>query len=132
MNILLDTHILLWTLTGSVKLPQQARDIVSDSNNNIYYSIASIWEVEIKNSIGKMPISGENLASYCKQAGFQLLGIQESHIFCLKTLKRDKTAPRHNDPFDKIMLAQAKSGDFKFITHDVLISQYQEPCIIFV
>jgi PIN domain nuclease of toxin-antitoxin system len=130
MNILLDTHILLWTLTGDQRLPQQAIDIISDMNNKIYYSIASVWEVEIKNGIGKMPISGEMLVDYCKQSGFSLLGIKEQHIFRLKTLNRDINAPKHNDPFDRIMLAQAKTENFKFITHDMLIEQYNEPCVI--
>jgi PIN domain nuclease of toxin-antitoxin system len=132
MNILLDTHILLWVLTGSDKLPQKAIDIISDGNNEIYYSIASVWEVEIKNSIGKMPISGEELVDYCRQAGFKLLEIKELHVFRLKTLNRDETAPKHNDPFDRIMLAQAKTENYKFITHDTLISQYNEPCIIWL
>ena len=69
-------------------------------NNLVYYSIASIWEIEIKNSIGKMPISGEDLAKYCKKAGFILLEIKESHIFALKSLRRSENAPKHNDPFD--------------------------------
>jgi PIN domain nuclease of toxin-antitoxin system len=50
----------------------------------------------------------------------------------LKTLNRDETAPKHNDPFDRIMLAQAKTENYKFITHDTLISQYNEPCIIWL
>jgi PIN domain nuclease of toxin-antitoxin system len=70
------------------------------------------------------------LVDYCKQSGFYLLEIKEEHIFQLKTLKRDENAPKHNDPFDRIMLAQAKMENFKFITHDMLIEQYNEPCVI--
>jgi PIN domain nuclease of toxin-antitoxin system len=62
MNILLDTHILLWALTENQNLPQQAIGIISDMNNKIYYSIASVWETEIKSGIGKMPISGGNVS----------------------------------------------------------------------
>ena len=130
MNILLDTHILLWTLTRDNKLPQHAIDLIADENNKIYYSIASIWEVEIKNSLGKIAITGEELAWYCKEAGFELMQIREAHIFKLKTLKRDENAPKHNDPFDRIMLAQSKEDDCKFITHDSLIPFYNEPCVI--
>ena len=130
MNILLDTHILLWALTGDSKLPQLANDLISDNNNLVYYSIASIWEIEIKNSIGKMPISGEDLAKYCKKAGFTLLEIKEPHIFALKSLKRSENAPKHNDPFDRIMLSQDKTENYKFITHDSLIPYYNEPCVI--
>jgi PIN domain nuclease of toxin-antitoxin system len=129
MNVLLDTHILLWALTESPKLPQQALDIIADDKNNIYYSLASVWEVEIKYSLGKMPISGEELSNYCRESGFRLLEIKESHIFSLKTLKREET-PKHNDPFDRIMLAQAKVEGVNFLTHDHLISQYNEPCVV--
>ena len=94
------------------------------------YSIASIWEVEIKNSLGKIAITGEDLAKYCREAGFELVQIKEPHIFNLRTLKRDESAPKHNDPFDKIMLAQSKTDDYRFITHDSLIPYYNEPCII--
>lgn len=90
------------------------------------FSIASIWEVEIKNSLGKIAITGEELAEYCKEAGFELLQIREAHIFKLKTLKREKNAPKHNDPFDRIMLAQSKEDDCKFITHDSLVPFYNE------
>lgn len=132
MNILLDTHILLWTLICDDKLPQQAIDLIADEKNKIYYSIASIWEVEIKNSLGKIGITGEELAKYCKEAGFKLMQIRETHIFKLQTLKRDENAPKHNDPFDRIMLAQAKEDDCKFITHDLLMPFYNEPCVISV
>lgn len=54
----------------------------------------------------------------------------DTHIFKLKTLKRDESAPKHNDPFDRIMLAQSKEDDYKFITHDSLIPFYNEPCVI--
>ncbi len=64
MNILLDTHILLWALTRDQRLPQQAIDLITDENNKIYYSIASIWEVEIKSSLGKIAITGEELPFY--------------------------------------------------------------------
>lgn len=133
MNILLDTHILLWTLTGDEKLPEHAIAMIDDAaDNNIYYSIASVWETEIKKSLGKLPISGQQLSEYCQQAGFVMLPIEERHIFSLSSLDRDVSLPRHNDPFDRIMLAQAKVEGYKFITHDALISGYNEECIVYV
>lgn len=104
--------------------------MIADENNKIYYSIASIWEVEIKNSLGKIAITGEELAGYCQAAGFELMQIKEEHIFKLKTLRREESAPKHNDPFDRIMLAQSKEDNCKFITHDSLIPFYNEPCVI--
>lgn len=130
MNILLDTHILLWAITADEKLPIEIFEMITDANNEIYYSIASIWETEIKNTLGKMPITGENLSDYCKKSGFRLLSIEEKHIFALKTLVREESAPKHNDPFDRIMLAQAKVEKYKFVTHDTLIPYYNEECVI--
>lgn len=133
MNILLDTHILLWTLTGDSRLPGTAAGMIDDfEKNTIFYSIASIWETEIKNSLGKLPVSGRELSDYCRQAEFELLPIEEKHIFTLSSLKRDSALPKHNDPFDRIMLAQAKAEGYQFLTHDVLITGYQENCVIFV
>lgn len=104
--------------------------MIADKNNKIYYSIASIWEVEIKNSLGKIAITGEDLSKYCKEAGFELMQIRETHIFKLKTLKREESGSKHNDPFDRIMLAQSKEDNCKFITHDLSIQFYNEPCVI--
>ena len=98
MNILLDTHILLWTLTRDNQLLQRAIELITNEKNKIYYGIASIWEVEIKHSLGKIAITGEELADYCKEAGFELMQIREAHIFKLNTLKREKNAPKHNEP----------------------------------
>lgn len=132
MDIILDTHILLWALTGDERLPEQSIKLIEDMNNKIFYSIASIWEIEIKYSLGKMPISGEQFSLFCKEAGFEMISIKEQHIFSLKTLKREKHAPKHNDPFDRIMLAQAKTENYKFLTHDTLIPYYNEECVISV
>lgn len=132
MKILLDTHILLWALTHDNKLPPQAIALIADKTHKIYYSIASIWEVEIKHSLGKIAVTGEEVAGYCKEAGFELMQIREAHIFKLKTLQRNEDAPKHSDPFDRIMLSQAKEDDCKFITHDSLMSFYNEPCVITV
>ncbi|MBR1599364.1 MAG: type II toxin-antitoxin system VapC family toxin [Lachnospiraceae bacterium] len=101
-------------------------------NNTVFYSIASVWETEIKNSLGKLPISGQQLSEYCRETGFKLLSVEEKHIFALNSLERDLSLPKHNDPFDRIMLAQAKVEGYNFITHDSLVAGYNEKCIVFV
>ncbi len=134
MKFLLDTHILLWALTGDAKLPQSAQDIISDMNNEIFYSSASVWEVAIKhaNHPDIMPVSAKMLSEYCQTAGYQMLPITDDHVFSLDTLYRSKNAPRHNDPFDRIMIAQAKAEELRFITHDALLPYYNEDCIMWV
>ena len=85
MNILLDTHILLWALSNDVRLPEKARKLIEDENNEIYYSIISLWEVEIKHLThpDAMPVSAKKLTEYCVQSGFQKISIEERHIYAM-------------------------------------------------
>ena len=134
MKLLLDTHILLWALTDDRRLPQSARSMILDPKNIIYYSVASLWEVSIKHSIHPetIPFSGKELDDYCRAAGYRELSVTAPHVFALETLARAETAPKHNDPFDRIMLAQAKAENMRFVTHDHLIPHYNEPCVEYV
>ena len=134
MNILLDTHIILWALKDDSQLPAKAREIIDDLDNRIFYSTASIWEVEIKHHARpeKIKISGAELSELCQKAGFEMLPIVDEHVKALASLKRPDDAPAHNDPFDRIMLSQAKSEGMRFVTHDSLIPQYNEENVISV
>lgn len=134
MKFLLDTHIVLWALTDSEKLPQQAREIIANEQNEILFSLVSAWEVAIKHSIhpNQIPVSETDFIKYCNQAGYKLLSLEEKHILTLHTLCHRENAPKHNDPFDKMLLSQAKAEDIKFITHDSLIPYYDEPCVLSV
>ena len=132
MKILLDTHILLWTITNDFKLSQQARKLIENPANEIYYSIISVWEVQLKHLVHPeaMPVDGAIFANYCKASGFLSLPVREQHIFSLSKLKRDATAPPHKDPFDKLLICQALEENMLFITHDSLLTGYGLPCII--
>ena len=134
MNVLLDTHILLWTLSNDVRLPEKARKLIEDENNEIYYSIISLWEVEIKHLThpDAMPVSAKQLTEYCVQSGFQKISIEESHIYAMADLKREKDALSHKDPFDRILICQASTENMIFVTHDSLIGGYNAPCILIV
>ena len=134
MNVLLDTHIILWALKNDPQLPAKAKNVIDDLGNNIFYSTAAIWEIEIKHNArpDKIKINGEELSELCRKAGYEMLPIMDGHVKALAGLKRPADAPTHNDPFDKIMLAQAKSEGFSFLTHDSLILQYNEACVISV
>ena len=90
MRILLDTHILLWTLSNDRRLPEKARKLIENEENEIYYSIISLWEVEIKRLIhpDAMPVSAKELSEYCGQAEFRKVSIKEEHIFAMEGLKR--------------------------------------------
>ncbi len=79
-----------------------------------------------------MRYSEDYSAEECDKHGYCVLPIENKHVSALATLKRGEDAPAHNDPFDRIMLAQAKAEDMAFVTHDSLIPFYNEDCIIFV
>lgn len=134
MRILLDTHILLWALAGSDKLSPKAQEMILSKDNEIFYSTAAVWEVSIKHSIHpeNMPVSGKELSEYCQKAGYEMLSVRDEHVYALETLMRLDDAPRHNDPFDRIMVAQAKSEEMLLLTHDSLIPYYNEKCIVLV
>lgn len=120
MNLLLDTHIIVCTVTYSSELPRHARTLLENPENTIYYSIASIWEIVVKHAAHSedFPYTGSQLAEACQKADFLLLEGKLDHILTIDTLEYPKDAPRHKDPFDKLLLAQAKSENMFFVTHD--------------
>lgn len=134
MRILLDTHILLWALSNDSKLPEKARELIENEENEIYYSVISLWEVEIKHLSHPdiMPVSAEEIFEYCEQSGYKQITIKENHIFTMKGLKREKNIPPHKDPFDRMLICQADAEKMIFITHDSLIHDYNKSCILFV
>ncbi len=129
-EILLDTHMILWAMLEDSRLNNKMRDIIMNPENTIYYSIASMWEVQIKYARKKMPISGIEFMHYCEQSGYHKLPIDDLHVVELAGLERDESAPYHNDPFDRILLSQAKAEGFSFLTHDSLFRGYNEPCLV--
>ncbi len=134
MKILLDTHIAIWSVLDSEKLSDKAREIILDTDNEIYYSAASVWEITIKHMAHPeiFLFSGAHLEKGCEENGFQSLPIYNKHAAELETLVRPQNAPPHKDPFDRMLLAQAKSEGMKFLTHDTLIPYYNEPFVISV
>ena len=126
MDFLFDTHLLLWTLEGSEKLPKKAFEVLMNPKNQIFYSVASMWEVSIKNEKKKLNISGTEFMHYCEQAGYKKLPIDEKHILALETLEKKENSPEHNDPFDRILLSQAKSETIQLLTCDKSFLFYNE------
>lgn len=132
MKILLDTHIILWALDDNPKLSLEARALIMNEKNDIYYSTASIWETAIKymSKPDKIWIGGSKLSKLCRQMDYRMLPIEDRHVAALETLVC--SSQDHNDPFDRIMIAQAKADRLKFVTHDYKISFYGEHCILHV
>lgn len=121
MNYLIDTHALIWYAEGDKQLPSRIKDLIVDRNNTVYYSHASIWEMAIKISIDKLAVQITLPAweALLLANGFTLLPLQFKHFEHLLSLPF-----HHNDPFDRLLLAQALAEDFIIITHDKQFSKY--------
>ena len=106
VTLLLDTHIFLWWLFDDPRLPQQIRGVVSDPDNQVFVSSASVWEIATKYRLGKLPEAekvAKNVSIWIEKAGFQSLAISPEHA----QLAGDWELP-HRDPFDRMLAAQAK------------------------
>ncbi len=132
MNLLLDTHIALWALSNDPRLSAKARKMLLDPGNTFYVSAVSVWEVLLKHSKNpiNLEISATEFSQYCQAAGFHTLALTDEHIWTVETLQRSADAKAHNDPFDRLLLAQAKAEHYFFLTHDSLIPGYEESCVI--
>ena len=133
MKILLDTHILIWLHLNDKRLSEKARQIILDLHNKVFYSSVNIWEAQIKHL--KHPkdfqFSGEALDILSAQANLTCLYVKPAHCIVLKTLSFPVSAPvPHNDPFDRILICQAKVENMLLLTHDDSISYYNESCIL--
>ena len=133
MKLLLDTHILLWTIANDSNLPLLARKLIGDESNSIFFSSISAWDVELKHEKHpqKMTIDGKTMADYAIASGFHQIDIGLNEINLLHTLQRRDNTPEHLDPFDRIMICQAAANGMLFLTSDTRISEYTDPCILF-
>lgn len=134
MNLLLDTHIAIWALNDDSALSEKARKLILNPDNTIYYSAVSVWEVLLKHARRpeRIPFDEADFSEGCREAGFIPLGLDDKHILAVRTLSRPEGLKEHNDPFDRLLLAQAKVENLLFLTHDELIPGYGEPCVISV
>ncbi len=134
MKYLLDTHIIIWALEDNDKLPKEAKDIILNEENEVYYSTASIWETTIKKMARPhdINITGSKMSELCRASGFLMMPIFDRHIKSLESLKRSRKSPEHKDPFDKMLLSQAKSEEMILLTHDSRIAGYEEDCVMMV
>ena len=134
MKILCDTHIIIWYLTGDNRLSQKARELIDDESNEIFYSLVSVWEVAIKHGRKpeKLTLSSQDFVSFCNEQNFMEYPLHQNHIFTVDTLTRPANVPEHHDPFDRLLVSQAKADGLTFMTHDSLISFYNETCVLMV
>jgi PIN domain nuclease of toxin-antitoxin system len=130
MRLLLDTHIALWAIANSPHLSAKARELVSDEDNEIYVSAASVWEIAIKHplrrsSAGDFNISASDAVLEFAAAGYALISITAEHG------RRVETLPlHHGDPFDRLLIAQALAEPLRLLTHDQVLAHYSDTVLV--
>lgn len=127
MNLLIDTHVLIWLLAASPHLPDHIRNTLADRRHTLYLSIASTWEMAIKVGLGKLDLPPNLLAwlpGELDAAGIRLLPIELEHALGVETLPH-----HHRDPFDRVMIAQALADGMTIVTADHEFAQYDVPIL---
>jgi PIN domain nuclease of toxin-antitoxin system len=122
MKLLLDTHVFLWFRNAPDKLPAHVLAYYENIDNDIFLSMASVWEMQIKNQLGKLELDlplNELIEQQCLNNGLQILGIETCHIYALQNLP-----PYHNDPFDRLIIAQAQFENLQLVSADAVFNRY--------
>ena len=122
MQVLLDTNAFLWWVTNDQKLSSTARNIISDTQNDIFFSIVSAWEIVIKSQIGKLPLPDPPeiyIPSRLSYYGFKTLSIKMKDVLQIGNLNN-----HHNDPFDRLLIAQSQIRNLPIITADIKFRFY--------
>lgn len=120
MNLLLDTHVLLWWLKDPRKLAEQASAAIRDPGNLVYYSAANIWEISIKSALGKLPLlSRDEMEGALAADEIRALPVSPTHAWGVSELPL-----HHGDPFDRMLISQSRSESLRLVTKDPLMKPY--------
>ena len=122
MKLLLDTHTFIWFSEGDKALSKTAHSLLADTGNELYLSLVSVWEIQIKSQLGKLTLNSslpQTITAQQSNNGIQLLPIELNHILNLSNLPHI-----HRDPFDRLLIAQAQVESMILLTRDINIQQY--------
>lgn len=120
MRLSLDTHILLWAVTGDVRLPAELSALLTDLDNEVHVSAVCVWEAAIKAGLGRLPgLDVHDLVDAIRQSGFSELSVSARHAAGVVELD-----PLHRDPFDRLLVAQALEEDLTLVTLDEELRRY--------
>lgn len=117
-RFLLDSQVVLWWLDGAERLAERAVAAISSADNEVVVSVASIWELSIKESLGTLKIDGD-LRQHLREQWFQELPVTGQHAVEVRGLPW-----HHRDPFDRLLVAQARCEDLTLVTSDRVLSEY--------
>ncbi len=123
MNLLLDTHVLLWWLDDYPALSEKTREAIADPQNLVLISAAVIWEIRIKEALGKLKIP-PNFRNVLHRQPMEMLDITADHAYAVGDLPT-----YHSDPFDRMLIAQAKVERLTLVSHDLHLKKYKIPFI---
>ncbi len=123
MNLLLDTHVLIWAFENNPTLSTTAREAIVDGNNRVFVSAVSVWEIGIKKTLGKLD-TPDDLLDLVKQHRFTELAINFEHANYAGSLPNI-----HKDPFDRMLVAQAVIEKLILVTRDGFIPKYDVKCL---
>jgi len=124
VKLLLDTHVLLWWLADAPELSPTARERIADRSNFVMVSAASIWEIRIKESIGKLSLPTD-FEALVRRESFEWLSITAEHAHATRELPL-----HHRDPFDRLLIAQARCEGVALLTHDRGLSVYDVEVVV--
>jgi len=119
LRLLLDTHALLWWLSGDARIESRAEDLISDPANDIFVSTASLWEIVVKVRIGKLEAGIGDILAAIDAQGFEMLDIRPDHLDELARLPM-----HHRDPFDHLLIAQAIAERLTLLSDDRHVPAY--------
>lgn len=123
MNLLLDTHALLWWLDDHPSMSKKAKVSISDGMNSVFVSAAVIWEIEIKKALGKLRIPSD-FREVLSHQFFEMLPVTVEHAYEVGSLPSF-----HRDPFDRMVIAQARVEGFTVVTRDTVFRRYGIPIL---
>ena len=122
MRLLLDTHIFLWLNSDSEQLPPPVFDACANTSNQLFLSLVSTWEIQIKQQLGKLHLGNklsDLVETQIEQNGLNILPVTLEHIYALNDLPHI-----HKDPFDRLLISQAEIESMVLVTVDKKIVQY--------
>jgi len=125
VKIILDTHVLLWALQDDKRLSTRGRECILDTKNVVIVSSVSLWEIAIKQTLGKISVSLQAVIDAVRTSGFSELSLSFQHCAHLLSLPQ-----KHRDPFDRMLIAQSLVEQAKLLTHDSTLAGYSDQVIL--
>ena len=122
MNLLIDSHALIWAVLDDPRLSQRARRVLRDRAGDFYVSIVSFWELSLKIALGKLRTMTSSIAylrDECQEQGIRIIPLQVEHI-----IRAESLPLHHRDPFDRMLIAQALQENLTILTGDAEFTKY--------